>query len=306
MIQFNLPAKTFFVGEYAALYGGPALLVTTTPCFGITWSNKITRHNESRLRGIHPDSPAGRWWLSSKHHRGILEWQDPYQGRGGLGASSAQFLGAFLASCHCLNQEPQLTDMFNAFQQTCKHEAGILPSGYDVLAQSQNQFVAINRQERVLQTYPWPFADIDFFLVHSGKKIQTHEHLKNIQLHASFIKELSSIAHQTQMAFINTNSNQLIDSINAYSKSLFTNQLVTENTITSLIAFHECEYISASKGCGALGADVLLLITTRNDAAKLEAKLRDEQKLILATSADIYREKPILKNNPQKALDFLL
>lgn len=306
MIQFDIPAKTFLVGEYSALYGGPALLVTTKPCFQLNWIDTDENQNQPHLKNIHPESPAGRWWLSSQHHRGVLEWQDPYQGRGGLGASGAQFLGAYLVSCYCLQKEPQISNMLEAFRQSNTCNEGLPPSGYDVLAQSQNQCVAVHRNQSFIQTYPWHFADLDFFLVHSGKKIQTHEHLKHLQLSMSSIKTLSEIAEATQMAFSTQNSSQLIEAINAYYACLVANQLVIEDTMQSVSAFQACGHVLAAKGCGALGADVLLLITTRDDAVTFGAQLRKEHQLILATSADIYTETPLFENNPQKVLEILL
>ena len=50
--HWTIPAKTFLMGEYAALAGESALLLTTTPHF------ELSLTDNPGLHGIHPDSPA--------------------------------------------------------------------------------------------------------------------------------------------------------------------------------------------------------------------------------------------------------
>ena len=44
-----IPAKTFLVGEYLALTGGPSIILTTTPCFELRQCNNLGLH------GVHPE-----------------------------------------------------------------------------------------------------------------------------------------------------------------------------------------------------------------------------------------------------------
>ena len=55
-MKWFIPAKTFLLGEYAALAEASAIILTTTPCFELSLSSK------KGLSGIHPKSPAGLWW----------------------------------------------------------------------------------------------------------------------------------------------------------------------------------------------------------------------------------------------------
>lgn len=55
-MKWRIPTKTFLLGEYAALADLGAILLTTPPCF------ELTLTETPGLDGIHPDSPAGRWW----------------------------------------------------------------------------------------------------------------------------------------------------------------------------------------------------------------------------------------------------
>src|SRR5262245_43666850 len=99
-MKWCIPAKTFLLGEYAAVAGSSAIVLTTSPCFELSLVNSAT------IQNIHSDSPAGRWWTSQRMTEQGLIWYDPYQEKGGLGASSAQFLAVYLARCHLLHIEP--------------------------------------------------------------------------------------------------------------------------------------------------------------------------------------------------------
>jgi len=67
------------------------------------------------MHGIHPESPAGLWWLRQRFADQGLRWLDPYQGKGGLGASSAQFVAAYLAGCHLDKIEPECKRLLDAY-----------------------------------------------------------------------------------------------------------------------------------------------------------------------------------------------
>ena len=44
-----IPSKTFLLGEYVAMYGGPAMVALTNPCFGMDMTKRL-----------HPASMAAR------------------------------------------------------------------------------------------------------------------------------------------------------------------------------------------------------------------------------------------------------
>ena len=65
-ITLSAPSKTFLVGEYLALSGGPSLVATTGQRFQLVLQ-KVNEENplvnKLNKAGIHPESPAGRWAL---------------------------------------------------------------------------------------------------------------------------------------------------------------------------------------------------------------------------------------------------
>ncbi len=288
-MKWLIPAKTFLLGEYAALADASAFLLTTAPCFELT----LTRLEQ--LSGIHPKSPAGLWWQQQNVEQGLL-WHDPYAGRGGLGASSAQFLASYLASCFVNNRVPDLKQMLKAYYESSWAGKGLRPSGYDVIAQSQQGCVYINKQQKIIRSYKWPFQDLSFFLIHTGVKLATHHHLQDTAL-PDQIDYLSRLVDEAKQAFEQADSNKLITTINNYHQKLVELNLVAEHSLKLISEFKKYPEILAIKGCGALGADILLLITPMNKAQHLADKLKMQHRTILATEKNIYFHAQLIKQS---------
>ena len=280
-MKWLIPAKTFLLGEYAALAGQSAVLLTTSPCFELSLSK------EAGLHGIHPDSPAGRWWKENAQSEVGLQWHDPYQGCGGLGASSAQFLGAYLASMYLQKRDIQQQELLDAYLQCAWDGEGLRPSGYDVLAQSLRGSVYINRQKTLCQSYSWPFQDIAFLLLHTGQKLATHQHLQAVVL-PSQLNQLTEIVEQAKNSFECSDHRLLIDAVNTYHQQLERLGLVAEHSLKLIAGLSERSDVLAIKGCGAMGADVLLLIVPQKRQITFCHQLSMEGWKILATSDDLY------------------
>jgi mevalonate kinase len=286
-MKWLIPSKTFLLGEYAALAEASALILTTAPCF------ELTTTPQEQLSGIHPESPAGIWWQEQNCSKNGLSWYDPYSGRGGLGASSAQFLASYLASCAIKSIEPELNPMLSAYYNSSWTGKGLKPSGYDVIAQSQQGCVYINKQKKIVTSFNWPFHNLSFFLIHTGIKIATHHHLQDAKLPAH-IDYLSSLVDEAKYAFEKLDAQKFITSINNYHKKLTELNLVAEHSLKLIQQFKDYPEILAIKGCGALGADVLLLLTSTSEALILADKLKREHCTILATERNIYLRDHVL------------
>jgi mevalonate kinase len=274
-MKWFIPAKTFLLGEYASIAKASAIVLTTRPHFELS----LTSQNE--LIGIHPESPAGLWWQQQGVNQG-LSWYDPYAGKGGVGASSAQFLGSYLISCFIHNKNSSLEEMLQAYYLLSWSGKGLKPSGYDLIAQSQGGCVYINKKKKLIQSYDWPFQNLSFFLIHTGVKLTTHHYLQTAILPQQ-IDYLSSLVDNAKQAFEQNNSQQLIDNINHYHEKLLELNLVAEHSLELIKQFTKYPEVLAVKGCGALGADVILLLTSQINASSLKAKLKAENHTILAT-----------------------
>jgi mevalonate kinase len=296
MISWSIPAKTFLLGEYAALGGESAIIVTTVPCFKLSLAKTPTTL-------IHPNSPAGIYWQQTKHPHGLV-WHDPYLNRGGLGASSAQFLGAFLANCYLSNTNPDVFSLLVAYHQCAWSGNGIRPSGYDVLAQSQNCCVYIDYQQKTLECLSWPFKDISFILIHTGQKLATHHYLQTMHL-TDAISTLASLVKQARFAFQTQDSALLITTITDYQHILKAHQLTAEHSVVQLNQLTLNPAVLAVKGCGAMGADVLLVVVSSGNLTAQVCHLRQAGWPILATSDDLFTGLQLIKNNMPKTLEIL-
>lgn len=275
-MKWYIPAKTFLLGEYAALLGAPAIIITTTPCF------EVSLIDTPQLVGIHHDAPAGRFWRD--HVKQGLQFDDPYQGRGGLGASSAQFLGAYWAYTSLWN----VSELQNAYAHYASTGQGLQPSGYDVLAQSQQACVFIHKNKNIINSFPWPFEDLSFILVHTGIKLATHHHLQETHL-PSNMNNLTSTVEKAHLAFKEKKSNILIEAVNTYYQQLHALNLVAPSTTAQINQLHtQHPEILALKGCGAMGVDILLLLTLKTNKASLKEKLLAQGHRIVATEENLY------------------
>ncbi len=277
-MKWHIPAKTFFLGEYCALHGKGALLVTTRPLFSMTLSLN------SKPTSIHPDSPAGKYW-KKQQHPWFLHWEDPYLGKGGMGASSAQFIGAYLAHCYLENAPANREDMLTQFYSCAWQEVGLKPSGYDILAQSQEGFVYINREQQLNKSYHWQFSDISFLLVHTGVKLATHQHLESLP--SVDTGNLAGLVDVGILAFEKLDSSALIHAVNAYQKELQQLGFSSEHTQQLIRNFRTIPGVITAKGCGALGADVILLITETKATENIVCLINEQGFQILASTNSI-------------------
>ena len=280
-MKWSIPAKTFLLGEYAAIAGYGAIVLTTTPCF------EVTLTKEAGLQGIHPASPAGLWWMQQPNRDSGLQWFDPYQGQGGVGASSAQFLGAYNASMYLQNKPVNHEEMLQAYWQCVTDNEGLRPSGYDVLAQSLKGCVYIDRQQDICKSYAWPFQELGFFLIHTRQKLATHHHLQAISLPKS-LHRLTVLVEMGKEALSISDSLLMVKAINAYHAALTDMGFVAEHTLQHAAHFRAQNDILAVKGCGAMGADVLLLLVSTTTQERVRQQLLLKDWTILATQNELY------------------
>jgi mevalonate kinase len=293
-MKWSIPAKTFLLGEYTALQGGPAIVLTTSPCFEVA----LTAQAGDKY---HPDSPGGRWWGKTNHNH-ELQWHDPYKGCGGLGASSAQFIGAYLADCYLQSKSPAIEDLLSGYYECGWDGTGVRPSGYDLLAQTQSGCVFLHRQANEYKVFKWPFVELAFVLIHTQKKIATHEHLRSAQLPSSFA-ELTKIVLQAQQAFLHVDATQLISAVSAYHHQLMRLNLVAEHSQEAIALLKNHKHVLSVKGCGALGADVLLILVPAAKLYSVRIDLQQEGWKVLASSEDLYIKNALIENNTTKRLE---
>jgi mevalonate kinase len=265
-IDFSAPSKTFLAGEYAVLKGAPALILATTPRFEL----RAERGGEASVVGIPAGSPAAKW-LDQRApllQDWKLEFVDPHQGKGGFGASSAQFLFA-----HALTTLLQISVSravagldLQALWNDFKVLSGGQASGADLLAQATGGVALVHGAEA--QAAAWPFPDLEFAILRTGDKVATHAHLA--ELDYGPLEKLVAPANLVTERFQTGSVEKFLQAVKAYAMALRELHLQAPSTLKLLSALEEQSWCKAAKGCGALGADTLLVFFAREDRAAAE------------------------------------
>lgn len=273
----QVPSKTFIFGEYSALVDGPALLVTSYPYFEITLEKRRTPLAGGGLL-LHSKSPAFRYLsqLSKAEVWDIKEIDFSYP-IGGLGQSSAEFVAVYQAN----QEEP--SDIRVQFQNLFKPASGlglehsdpqIVPSGYDVIAQNNGMgFTSLFAKKSEYQILlDWPWQDISFFIVATGSKLKTHEHLRSADLQAKG-EALLPLAHICYQSWLMQNRVAFLESIRDFRHGLQTLGLESLHTTRLIERFEGLGGYLAAKGCGAMGQDFFILFFDRDQESYFKNKV---------------------------------
>lgn len=287
-LDFSVPGKTFLAGEYLALNEGPALLFLSQPLFEL----KATA-GQGEVLGVHQDSPAG---LFIRKHREYfskmdISFQDPYQGRGGFGASTAQFL-----SCYALwlYKEQAQQDMekildfkhlLEAYYEVAWSGHGLRPSGADLVGQLKGSLTFFEKRQGLMQVKSWPFSGLEFHLIHTGNKVATHEHLRLLKSFSA--EKLETAFAQIKDSFEAAEEAVFIAGINAYRQALQELGFTCAPTLELLNELQGIPGVRAVKGCGALGADVVLVVTQKDFSQGVKQYCGIHGLQILSSNKDI-------------------
>jgi mevalonate kinase len=285
-MTYAIPSKTFLEGEYLALEGYESIVITTTPCFLI---NPLKTTPSS----IHPDSPAGL--MQKKAGLSEFEFIDPYNGLGGFGASSAQFIGAYLIWAQKNNVSPSLWGLVQSYRDIHETYSGKIPSGYDVIAQALGGIVFIHSNEKKVKHLQWAFKETGFLFFHTQHKLATHTHLNT----APPLKHQEAL-RQTVLrgleAFEKQDSILLAQSINGYAACLRQQNLMTSVTAICLDALMPMAGVLAAKGCGALGSDVIMVLAESHAMESIKIKATQLGLKFIADNFNVAPELKIIQN----------
>lgn len=287
-LVFSIPGKTFLAGEYLALHEGPSLVFLSQPQFELRVQKGTGKHTS-----FHSESPAGLF--IDKHPDFFaefdLEFFDPLKGKGGMGASTAQFLSLYAL---WLSKEVPQQDMEKLFDYKHLLEAyyscawqgqGLRPSGHDLLGQLKGSFSFIDKSKGLISVKGWPFEDLEMHLLHTGNKIATHEHLKDLKSFSS--ADLLKSFEMIKDSFDEGASKNLIAGIQSYAQALQELNFTCAQTLELLQNLYNLPGVLAAKGCGALGADVVLVLTQKNNSAALSEYCSTHGLSLLASDKDM-------------------
>lgn len=287
-LVFAVPGKTFLAGEYLALNEGPSLLFLSQPLFELT-----AKTGKGQVEGFHKDSPAGLFIRKHIDYFAKLDisFKDPYQGRGGFGASTAQFLSVYAlwlykeASQQDMEKILDFKHILEAYYEVAWNGQGLRPSGADLVGQLKGALTFFEKRQGLINVKSWPFEGLEFQLIHTGNKLATHEHLRNLK---SFdASSLESAFLKIKNSFESGNEDQFIDGVKSYRQGLKGLNFTCDATLNLLNELQSIPGVRAVKGCGALGADVVLVVTKKDFAQGVKQYCEIHGLTILASNKDI-------------------
>lgn len=255
MKRFFSPSKTFVVGEYAVLEGAPALLLGHAPFFEARF-----QPGASKRPDFHPESPAGRLF-AARPAQGAISLSDPHAGKGGFGASGAEFLSVFAAGRSLpVNDKERAAFAWSAWDAY----QGNPGSGADILTQAhgvndEEFFLRVEPRTRSLEAIKPGGLGLTLSLFRTGKKLDTHRNLASPKL-----PEAAELVNQATESLKAGNASAFAKAVGAYGAELAKLGLLSPHSARALQALPP---VPAAKGCGAMGADVLLVLHENGDLA---------------------------------------
>ena len=108
-------------------------------------------------------------------------------------------------------------------------------------------------------------------MIHTGVRIKTYEHLKQLQLPE--LSELISLSHVGVEAMEQGREEDFVQIVNEYGETLNRMKLTlphVQKTVQELKTLPETQ---AVKGCGALSAEVIILFYKKGDEESLKSKI---------------------------------
>lgn len=283
--NISLPSKVFLLGEYAILAGKPGILATLSPRFSMTLNQEDENEFIETLEG--KGSPVDKLRVWAKRRGAELSggtFTDPFEGRGGFGASSAKFGLTYRAIVERMNwNERRWDQVWGLFRELLEEdkEIKILPSGADLVAQwcggvvffDPSQWKVEQFNESLMKS-PNLFSGFTVFSATEmpGQKVVTHEHLNqltDVEFPSNYLKyilDLNDVVYLGKRA-LTTNDLKLFGfCMSRYADLLKERGLENEKTFQMRSELMKLPGVLGVKGTGALQADaVITLVDTQTD-----------------------------------------
>ena len=270
VIEISCPAKTFIMGEYAVLDGGPAIVLNTAPRFVC----RIQKNSKAPKPNLPENSPAGQWLKKNPHdfQNVHLDWINPYKQKGGLGFSSAQF-NILYAYSSILREggidqiKPQ--EIWRSYLSL--QFEGFLPSGADVITQWVGGVSVFEQNPLSVETLTSSLPALYCLVLSTGEYFETYKYLKNLKL--SNVSDLKKISQQGVQSIKQRDETAFIDAVNEYGEALKGHNYITEKSQRIIKQLGKIKAIKACKACGAMGAETLIIFYKKEDEEEIKKEV---------------------------------
>ena len=267
IIEISCSAKTFIIGEYAVLDGGSAIVLNTAPRFVC----RLQKSSKNSSLDLAENSPAGQWIRKNPNDfQGVqMDWSHSYRSRGGLGFSSAQFnilyAYSFILREGSIDQiNPQ--EIWRSYQSLSFE--GFLPSGADVITQWVGGVCVFEQEPLSVETLTSSLPELDCLVLRTGEYFETHKYLKNFKIGS--VSDLKKISKQGVLAIKQKDELAFLEAVNDYRRGLRAKNYVTAKCQEILDQLLKTKAIKACKGCGAMGAETLIVFYKKQDEEEVK------------------------------------
>ena len=256
-------SKVFLIGEYSACQYGRGILICHAPTFKFQLSH--TYPQDALMEKVTKEFPV------LKHYG--LQISAPHKDLGGFGQSSA----TFRAIANVLNEwgvihPTSINEWYEWYLQfTWPTKKGLQPSGLDFIAQTVEGCQFIDRDKDMLQPCNWLVEHFGIVIAHMKHKVTTHQHLATISSQNSLFQPLDQYTHNAYHAIQTKNPTDLLHALEQFQTTIRTLGLEHPNTLECIQQLKKLPNILHARGCGALGADVILILTPK-DQCQIVAK----------------------------------
>jgi mevalonate kinase len=289
ILKLSVPSKSFLIGEYFVLDSGRALVLGTEPRFEMALDSR----GAGSCQGVHPDSPAGLYIkkMAPEFQSVNLRFRDPHEGRGGLGASSAQFLAVYVLSKIIKGADPGLRspefvlELLNVYRDLARSPGGLQPSGADLVGQLAGGLSSVCLTDGTVTSIQWPFSDASFFLVRTGNKLATHTHLAELP-RLSF-GDLEESFYMAESALVAGNLPSFVEALSEYQDRLDQRSLLSPKSRELLSEINKSNIFLVAKACGAMGADTLFLMFLKDRSLEAREQIEKLKLELVATEEDL-------------------
>lgn len=275
-MSVQVPGKTFLLGEYSVLAGGSALLLATSPTF----------KKSSKIQKYHPDSAVARFLKGTEFNEVINDYFV-----GGFGKSSAEFILAWIDKNPDAIENAQLSrshikNIFLDYKNLFSNDLSQQPSGADVVGQCLGPVTWFKPNVEESTVHSWPYPELGFYLVATGYKQLTHDHLA--QLDRALLADLVAVSDRAIVDFFKS-AQDFISSLKNWSHLLQTQGLTAENSVNLKKSLEKNPEILCAKPCGALGADVFFVLFQTEKRSVVDRILQDMNLSIKANELSLTR-----------------
>ena len=298
----SAPGKIFILGEYGVLAGLPALIGTFGPRFRLEGSlaSPYSSHGGNAW-SPHPESPAGLLLRELESQAKevarfpiptAMRFWDPHRGKGGMGASTAQFallwqsVSQGLQSAEFVHEQSSISaaaQCWRLYRRLTRTESGLPPSGADVFAQTAAlRKGAIDpgwwlfdseEPERSAELTHFPADRIVVLLASTqpGRKVPTHTHLNELSpaetlrqirdaLQEPILKAMRALREREQSPNgAHEAWREFAAQCGVFAKRMEALGWVHPETLKDLEELVRFPGVLSAKGAGALQADALVI-----------------------------------------------